>query len=123
MGRGERLGSRPEGRNWNVLGLGEVSAGVGGGALVPTGEFVCTWRTGRCWRGELGEEDVSDTPGDVGETGGEMGKASGTSGNAFFAAGGTSHLPKLLQRFLKSVLGVRGVGGRRSRNKTPDEES
>jgi hypothetical protein len=66
---------------------------------------------------------VPDTAGDVGETGGEMGKAGGTSGDAVFATGGTSHLPKLLQRFLKSVLGVRGVGGRRSRNKTPDEES
>ena len=47
-GIGGRLGSRPEGRNWNVLGLGDVSAGVGGGALVPTGELVCTWSTGRC---------------------------------------------------------------------------
>jgi len=90
MGRGERLGNRPEGLNWNVLGQGEISAGVGGGALVPTGELVWTWRTGRCWRRE---EDVSDT---AGETGGEMGKTSGTSGDAALAAGGTSHLRKLL---------------------------
>jgi hypothetical protein len=90
-----RLGSRPEGRNWNVLGLGDVSAGVGGGALVPTGEFVCTWSTGRCWRGEEGEPDAA------GETGGEMGNAggsgTGTSGDdAVFAAGRASHLRKLL---------------------------
>ncbi len=68
---GGRLGSRPEGRNWNVLGLGDVSAGVGGGALVPTGELVCTWSTGR-WRREEGEPDAA------GETGGEMGNAGGT---------------------------------------------
>jgi len=77
-----------------VLGLGEVSAGVGGGALVPTGEVVCTWSTGRCWRGE--EEGVPDT---AGEMGGEMGKAGGTSPGgaaAVFAAGRASHLRRLL---------------------------
>jgi hypothetical protein len=96
---GGRLGSRPEGRNWNVLGLGDGSAGVGGGALVPTGELVCTWRTGRCWRGEEGEPDAA------GETGGEMGNAggggartgAGTSGDdVVFVAGRASHLRKLL---------------------------
>ncbi len=92
MGRGGRLGSRPEGRHWNALGLGDVSAGVGGGALVPTGELVCTCSTGRCWRGE---EVVSDT---AGETGGEMGKVGGigTSGDTVFAAGRALHLRKLL---------------------------
>ncbi len=89
---GGRLGSRPEGRIWYVLGLGDVSAGVEGGALVPTGEFVCTWSTGRCWRGK---EVVPDT---AGETGGEMGKAggTGTSGDAVFAAGRASHLLRRL---------------------------
>jgi hypothetical protein len=94
---GGRLGSRPEGLNWNVLGLGDVSAGVGGGALVPTGELVRTWSTGRCWRGEEGEPDAA------GETGGEMGNAGGigTSGNAVFAtgsfaAGRASRLRRLL---------------------------
>jgi len=93
---GERLGSRPEGRNWNVLGLGDVSAGVGGGALVPTGELVCTWSTGRCWRGEEGEPEAA------GEIGGEMGNAGGSgSGSSwdavFFAAGrASSHLRRLL---------------------------
>jgi hypothetical protein len=94
-GIGRRLGSRPEGRNWNVLGLGDVSAGVGGGALVPTGELVCTWRTGRCcWRGEDGEPDAN------GERGGEMGNAGGTGtgtlGSAVFVAGRASDLRRLL---------------------------
>ena len=96
---GGRLGSRPEGRSWNVLGLGDVSAGVGGGALVPTGELVCTWRTGRCWRGEVGE------PEGAGETGGEMGNAGGSrtgigtgtlGDDAVVVAGRASHLRKLL---------------------------
>ena len=90
-GMGGRLGSRPEGRNWNVLGLGDVRAGVGGGALVPTGELVCTWSTGRCWRGEEGEPDAGETGGEMGNTGG-----TGTSGDAVFAAGRTSHLRRLL---------------------------
>jgi hypothetical protein len=68
-----------------VLGLGEVSAGVEGGALVPTGELVCTWSTGRCWRKE------ADLPDAAGERGGEMGKAGGTSGKAVFVAGRTLH--------------------------------
>lgn len=100
-----------------MLGLGEVSAGVEGGALVPTGEVVFTWSTGRCWRKG---EGVSDT---AGETGGEMGKTGEISGDAVFVAGraSASHLRKLLQRFLKSVLGVKGVGGRRSRMRKPGE--
>lgn len=91
-GMGGRLGSRPEGRNWNVRGLGDVNAGVEGGALVPTGELVCTWSTGRCWRGEEGELDAA------GETGGEMGNAegTGTSGDTVFTAGRASHLRRVL---------------------------
>jgi hypothetical protein len=93
-GMGGRLGSRPEGRNWNVLGLGDVSAGVDGGALVPTGELVCTRSTGRCWRGEEGEPDAT------GERGGEMGNTgetgTGSLGGAVFVAGRASHLRRLL---------------------------
>jgi hypothetical protein len=54
-----RFGSRPEGLNCGVLG----SAGVGGGAVVLTGEIVFTWSTGRCWRGEEDRDDVASVAG------------------------------------------------------------
>jgi hypothetical protein len=66
-----RFGSRPEGLNCEVL--GEGSAGVGGGAVVPTGEIVFTWSTGRCWRGEEDGDDVA------GVAGGETGSTPGAS--------------------------------------------
>lgn len=63
-GSAGRCGSRLEGLNCG--GLGEGRAGVGGGALVPTGEVVFTQSTGRCWRGEEDGDDVAGVGG--GET-------------------------------------------------------
>jgi len=83
---------------------------------VPTGELVCTWSTGRCWRTKGGVRNTA------GEAGGEMSRVGDTSVGATFATGCASRCRRLLKRFLKSVLGVEGVGGRRPRIRRPEEE-